>query len=1040
MAGRNSHPPLTPSASRLRGPDSGLRHSASAAPLRSSSPAAFIPPLEWFGEICGEQPAFGEVLGDPHASGEVGGEPHASGEVHGELQGGSELQRKKSRKKVTVTQSEKISPTAGSKRPLSEASGSLRASKSAKVMNAKVVMTQLENSSKTVGRKLAPIVSRSPMTMARKRAHSHASSPNLAGTSKTPSLHDLSAAATSGTPTSMHDLSHDATNGTPTSMHDLSLAATSGTPTSMHDLSPDATNGSTRKSRRLTSTIWKDAEPIYVGRFLMQGRCKYCGNVFPASRATGTSQLGRHLKVCEVKNSMDGVMKQIKTSVEIVPDWEFDQEAVRSELSPAASNGTPTSMHDLSPDATDGTPTSMHDLSPAATSCTPTSMHDLSPDPTNGTSTSMHDLPPTATNGSKRKQRKLTSIIWKDAEPIYIDGVLMQGRCNYCNNVFPASRVSGTSQLGRHLKVCEVKNSMDGVIQQIKTSDEIDPDWKFDQEAARSELVKLIVLHGLPFSFVEYYGFRKFCASLNPWFKSVNRVTIENDCMDAYHQYKNAYESFFKNCNYRVSLSCDMWTSNQKLEYLCITCHWIDSKWKVRHKIIRFCLVETPHDAWNMFGVVLNSLRDWNIENKLFSFTTDNAEVNTKMVSHLRKNLVDRNLIHHEGKLLHIRCAAHVLNLVVQDGLRTMKSVVDNIRENVKYIRSSQFRKEQFAKMVAKVGIKCKHQPSLDVSTRWNSTFQMLESTLPFRKVFETLEEQEPNYTFGPSDEEWKMVEEICQLLKVFCHATNVISGSNYPTSNLYFLEIWSVKLVLDEQAKSDNGTIRIMVNEMKKKFHMYFMESYLTNCIPVILDPRFKMQHVEFRLKQYFGVDADKHIQEVRTAIEALFTEYAAEFEDNVDILSQERKGQEVALADSALSDWDEHVKLKKAKNRDELQRYLDEDFHPRTPDFDILKWWAVNSARYPTLGNIARDVLPVPASSIASESAFSTCRRVITDHRSSLAAETVEALMCFGDWIRPSGSSSSKASTPHVMPSTVDEEMTLLKAQAGEKNWSEE
>ncbi|KAM0916319.1 hypothetical protein ACQ4PT_010378 [Festuca glaucescens] len=449
MAGKKLHPPLTPSASRLRGPDAGLRHSASAQPLRSPSPAAFIPSLEWVGEICGEQPAPGEVLGDPHASGEVGGGPQMSGQVHGELQGGSELRQEKSRKKVTITQSEKISPTAGSKRPLSEASGSLRASKSAKVMNAKVVMTQLQNNSKTVGRKLAPIVSRSPMMMARKRAQSHASSPNLhakspnlAGTSKTPSLHDLSAAATNGTPTSMHDLSHAATNGTPTSMHDLSLAATSGTPTSMHDLSPDATNGSKRKPRRLTSIIWKDAEPIYVDRFLMQGRCKYCGNVFPASRVTGTSQLGRHLKVCEVKISMDGVMKQIKTSDEIVPDWEFDQEAVRSELSPAASNGTPTSMHDLSPDATDGTPTSMHDLSPAATSGTPTSMHDLSPDATNGTPTSMHDLSPAATNGSKRKQRKLTSIIWKDAEPIYVDGLLMQGRCNYCSNVFPASKVS----------------------------------------------------------------------------------------------------------------------------------------------------------------------------------------------------------------------------------------------------------------------------------------------------------------------------------------------------------------------------------------------------------------------------------------------------------------------------------------------------------------------------------------------------------------------------------------------------------------------
>jgi hypothetical protein len=310
----------------------------------------------------------------------------------------------------------------------------------------------------------------------------------------------------------------------------------------------------------------------------------------------------------------------------------------------------------------------------------------------------------------------------------------------------------------------------------MKNSDEIDPDWKFDQENARIELLKLVVLHGLPFSFVEYAGFRKFCAVVNPWFKPISRVTIQYDCIAAYHQYRSYNENFFKNCNHRVSLTGDMWTSNQKLGYFCITCHWIDSKWKVKHRIIRFCLVETPHDAWNMFDVVLTSIRDWNIENKICSFTLDNAEVNTKMISHLRKNLVDRNLIHHEGKLLHIRCAAHVLNLIVQDGLKTMDSVVDNVRNSVKYIRSSQYRIEQFDKFVLQAGINCKHQPSLDVSTRWNSTFLMLDSTLPFRKVFETLQKQEPSYTFCPSDKEWEMVLDICQLLKVFCHATNVIS------------------------------------------------------------------------------------------------------------------------------------------------------------------------------------------------------------------------------------------------------------------------
>ncbi|KAK1661698.1 hypothetical protein QYE76_049857 [Lolium multiflorum] len=167
-------------------------------------------------------------------------------------------------------------------------------------------------------------------------------------------------------------------------------------------------------------------------------------------------------------------------------------------------------------------------------------------------------------------------------------------------------------------------------------------------------------------------------------------------------------------------------------------------------------------------------------------------------------------------------------------------------------------------------------------------------------------------------------------------------------------------------------------------------------------LPKKIRKKHVEFRLKQYFGVNAGKHIQEVKIAMEVLFTEYTAEFEENMEILSQEGSGEEVALADSSLSDWQAHIKLKVARCRNELQQYIEEGFHPCTPDFNILKWWDVNSERYPILGNMARDVLAVPASTVASESAFSACGRVITDHRSSLAPETVEALMCYGDWIR--------------------------------------
>ena len=82
---------------------------------------------------------------------------------------------------------------------------------------------------------------------------------------------------------------------------------------------------------------------------------------------------------------------------------------------------------------------------------------------------------------------------------------------------------------------------------------------------------------------------------------------------------------------------------------------------------------------------------------------------------------------------------------------------------------------------------------------------------------------------------------------------TNVVSSSKYPTSNLYFHEIWSVNEVLDKETSSQNPTIASMVTEMKMKFEKYWKISY-SNCILVILDPRFKFGFVEFRLNKAFG------------------------------------------------------------------------------------------------------------------------------------------------------------------------------------------
>uniref|UniRef100_A0ACD6A247 Uncharacterized protein n=1 Tax=Avena sativa TaxID=4498 RepID=A0ACD6A247_AVESA len=152
----------------------------------------------------------------------------------------------------------------------------------------------------------------------------------------------------------------------------------------------------------------------------------------------------------------------------------------------------------------------------------------------------------------------------------------------------------------------------------------------------------MIALHGLPFILVEYDGFRRFVASLNPLFKTISRTTIRNDCIKAFEEQKVALQEMFKDAQSRFSLTADMWTSNQTLGYMCITCHYITADWEVKKKVIKFFVVETPHTGIEMFNQVLECIQEWNIEYKLFGITLDNAAANDSMVFELKLNLVDK--------------------------------------------------------------------------------------------------------------------------------------------------------------------------------------------------------------------------------------------------------------------------------------------------------------------------------------------------------------------------------------------------------------
>ncbi|KAH0639800.1 hypothetical protein KY285_036386 [Solanum tuberosum] len=89
-----------------------------------------------------------------------------------------------------------------------------------------------------------------------------------------------------------------------------------------------------------------------------------------------------------------------------------------------------------------------------------------------------------------------------------------------------------------------------------------------------------------------------------------------------------------------------------------------------------------------MAASITNCLLDWGLDN-VFTITVDNASSNSVTVKEISKQLTNWGTNIMEGQHLHVRCMAHILNLIVQDRLKKVGQSVKRVRQVVKYIRQS---------------------------------------------------------------------------------------------------------------------------------------------------------------------------------------------------------------------------------------------------------------------------------------------------------------------------------------------------------------
>ncbi|XP_040987029.1 zinc finger BED domain-containing protein RICESLEEPER 1-like isoform X1 [Juglans microcarpa x Juglans regia] len=643
-----------------------------------------------------------------------------------------------------------------------------------------------------------------------------------------------------------------------------------------------------------------------------------------------------------------------------------------------------------------------------------------------------------------KKPKRLTSVVWNHFEKVG-KAESCYAICIHCNKKLSGSSNSGTTHLRNHLMRCLKRSSTIDVSQllaakrkkdttistanvsfdegQIK-DDNIKPrilkfdqdqkkdeiinlgSSKFDQERSQIDLARMIILHGYPLAMVDHVGFKVFVKNLQPMFEVVPNSAVEKAFVEIYEKEKlKVYETINK-LHGRINLCVEMWSSHENIEYLCLTAHYIDEDWKLQKKILNFVTLDSSHTEDMLPEVINKCVMDWDVDHKLFALTFDDCSTDDEIVLRLKEQISHKRPLLSNGQLFGVRSAAHVINLIVLEAMEALREVIQKIRASVKYVRSSQVTQGKFNEVAQQVGISSKKNLLLDRPFQWNSTYIMLETVLEYRGAFSLLQDHDPAYASALTDTEWEWASSVTGYMKLFVEIINVFSSNKCPTANMYFPEICDVHIQLIEWCKSPDNCLSSMALKMKAKFDKYWSKCSFALAAAAILDPRFKMKLVEYYYSLIYGSAALDRIKEVSDGIRELFNAYS---------ICSTMIDQDSALPGSSLPStsndtrdrlrgFDKFLhKTSLSQNEiSDLDKYLEEPVFPRSCDFNILNWWKVHMPMYPILSMMARDVLGTSMSTVALESTFSTGGRVLDDCRSSLNADTLQALICTRDWLR--------------------------------------
>ncbi|CAG8600367.1 7255_t:CDS:2 [Paraglomus occultum] len=578
----------------------------------------------------------------------------------------------------------------------------------------------------------------------------------------------------------------------------------------------------------------------------------------------------------------------------------------------------------------------------------------------------------TNTNSTEGQRTRKKTPIREYLEPVSDGGSI----CKLCRTKFGPK--TATSTMNRHFEKNHISthNQLRQRTLDVQRLHPYGPANQTKVDSINDAFLRWVIIDQQSFSLADNKYFRVFVTQLDPRYKPPCRQTLSQKINSEFLVKRSELKQYLITIPGKLSLTTDMWTSATMQPYLAITMHWIDSDWCMRKLLLDLVPFHDCHTGANQANTIVALLNEMEIGQKLLAVTTDNA-ANMVLMGRILKSECAAQF--NNADVIHLRCAAHILNISVKAGIKYVSEEIKLARNFCKKLRDSSTLLEELKRIFTALD-KPFLMPEIDCITRWNSTYLMLAKLTKIRDatdiVVQRRAELRPHY---PDETNWGTIEDLMKILEPIYKATELLSSSTYPSQG--DIRIVFIGLLRHLQDHSTNGNSQQTVaSAIRTKLDEYWTTVDSTTYIGTILDPRYKLSVFE---------------ESQRPTIMQLLQDKHDEYSPSIVTPAPARQSNRDYFRNLVNNNANPSQSPSLANQVELYLTTMAEE------DADPLLWWKCNSERYPVLARISRDYFAVQATSVPCEQVFSVAKHTASEVRNRIDPQTARAILCLKSWL---------------------------------------